>query len=176
MRAVVRQIGMATRIHRRRFEKPPKLRFWKRASDFILAAALLVAFTPLMTLIALVIKCRGRPVLAAHLCIGADGLPFRRWEFCPLFGPISKAGLDQLPQLFNILNGTMSFVGPRPITDAGGLGPRSHAYFACRPGITGLWNITDVHHRSDADRRYADECSPWFDLVIVAKTLVTISD
>jgi exopolysaccharide production protein ExoY len=88
-----------------------------------------------------------------------------------------QVGLEQLPQLFNVLNGTMSFVGPQPIIDGERLGRRRQAYFASRPGITGLWNITDVHHpRLDADQRYADECSPWFDLVILAKSLVTISD
>jgi exopolysaccharide production protein ExoY len=61
------------------------------------------------------------------------------------FGVIlRKGGLEDLPNLFNVLKGEMSIVGPRPITDdeIRLYGHRISAYLACRPGLTGLWQIT----------------------------------
>src|SRR5450755_652916 len=97
-------------LPRPRLKRPPKLRACKRGIDLTLAAVLLVFFAPLMFLIALFIKFGGSSVLAEERCIGADGLPFRRWQFC-VSGVFSEAGIDRLPHLINILNGTMSFVG-----------------------------------------------------------------
>lgn len=62
----------------------------------------------------------------------------------PIGGFLRKASLDELPQLFNVLMGTMSWVGPRPIV-AGEIiryGHRFEAYCKVRPGITGLWQIS----------------------------------
>lgn len=64
---------------------------------------------------------------------------------------LRKSSLDELPQLFNVLNGTMSLIGPRPMmldqeeqyTRSGG-----SAYFRLRPGMSGLWQVSD---RSDGD-------------------------
>ena len=76
--------------------------------------------------------------------------------------------LDELPQLFNVVAGTMSLVGPRPIVEAEieryGYGASFAAYCSCRPGITGLWQVhgrsnVDYSRRVELDRRYADQWS-----------------
>jgi exopolysaccharide production protein ExoY len=88
-----------------------------------------------------------------------------------------RRGFDRLPHLINILNGTMSFVGPRPVIEGERLDSRCQAYFACRPGITGLWNIARLDYRNrDIDELYVDECSTWFDFAIMIKTLVLIGE
>src|ERR1700730_5350852 len=58
----------------------------------------------------------------------------------PFGAVLRKTGLDELPQLFNVLMGDMSMVGPRPVTDREieKYGPHASAYLACKPGITGL--------------------------------------
>ena len=165
---------MVSRTYRRWSDKPPKSRIWKRAADLILATVFLICFAPIIILAALTIKFRGGQVLVGPPCIGSDGRSFRHWNFGDKLGaPI----LAQLPQLLNVLNGTMSFVGPHPV----GKGERvDQAYFTCRPGITGLWRVTDspslsYAQRKKLDHRYMSECSPWLDIVILAKTLVLIN-
>jgi lipopolysaccharide/colanic/teichoic acid biosynthesis glycosyltransferase len=78
----------------------------------------------------------------------------------PVGAFLRKSSLDELPQLFNVLAGTMSLVGPRPIVAAevSRYGHRILHYYAVRPGITGLWQISgrnDVSYR----RRVALDCA-----------------
>ncbi len=78
----------------------------------------------------------------------------------PIGAFLRKSSLDELPQLFNVLGGTMSLVGPRPIVAAevARYGRRIIHYYAVRPGITGLWQISgrnDVSYR----RRVALDCA-----------------
>jgi Undecaprenyl-phosphate galactose phosphotransferase WbaP len=89
--------------------------------------------------------------------------------------------LDELPQLFNVMCGDMSLVGPRPIVEAeiDRYGSRFNAYCACRPGITGLWQVhgrSDVSYsrRVDLDTQYARTWSLWLDLQILASTVVVV--
>jgi lipopolysaccharide/colanic/teichoic acid biosynthesis glycosyltransferase len=174
LRTVLGQIDAVRQLPHHRLKKPPKLRAWKRGIDLTFATVLLVFFAPLMILIALFIKFKGSPVLIEERCIGADDLPFRRWQFC-VSG--AEAGIDRLPHLINILNGTMSFVGPRPVIEGERLDSRCQAYLACRPGITGLWNIVSFDYGNrDIDEQYVDECSSWFDFAIMIKTLVLIGE
>ncbi len=88
---------------------------------------------------------------------------------------------DELPQLFNVLRGEMSLVGPRPIVEAeiDRYGPKFAAYCACRPGITGLWQVrgrSDVSYarRVEFDNQYANTWSLWLDLQILLSTVVVI--
>jgi len=91
---------------------------------------------------------------------------------------LRKTSLDELPQLYNVLVGQMSLVGPR-IIHPDEL-PRYGAYalkrLSVRPGITGLWQISGRQHslyqkRVQLDMRYIDTRSFFLDLVILAKTL-----
>jgi lipopolysaccharide/colanic/teichoic acid biosynthesis glycosyltransferase len=92
---------------------------------------------------------------------------------------LRKFSLDELPQLFNVLEGTMSLVGPRPllVSDLSKFPRRSQMRrFSVRPGITGLWQVsgrsscTD-QERLDLDRRYVDEWSLRLDFRILLKTV-----
>jgi exopolysaccharide production protein ExoY len=166
---------------RLRFVKPPKLRQWKRLTDVVIAGILLIFFAPTMTVIALALRIIGGRVLVGRFYIGADGHSFRCRSFCPdtpLGEILHRAGLYGLPHLFNVLNGTMSLVGPHPITErerTHSSAPRLDAYYACRPGLTGLWHLehhSGVRYSERLDQRYVSECSPWLDFVILARTVV----
>lgn len=97
-------------------------------------------------------------------------------------GVMRKFSLDELPQLFNVLEGTMSLVGPRPLllSDLSKFSRRSQMRrFAMKPGITGLWqvsgrsNCTD-QERMELDRRYVNEWSLALDLKILLKTVAVV--
>lgn len=69
---------------------------------------------------------------------------------------IRKSSIDELPQLFNVLRGDMSLVGPRPMmVDQRALYPGDE-YYELRPGITGFWQITDRNNASFAERAFHD--------------------
>jgi exopolysaccharide production protein ExoY len=91
---------------------------------------------------------------------------------------LRKSSLDELPQLFNVLKGDMSIVGPRPVTDeeleryASSVG----AYLSCRPGITGLWQVsgrstTTYNKRVACDTFYARNWSMALDAKIMVVTI-----
>src|ERR1700760_463486 len=91
---------------------------------------------------------RLRELLESDPLIAAEWAANRKLRYDPRVTAIGailrKSSLDELPQLFNVLKGDMSIVGPRPVTDeelaryATSVG----AYLACRPGITGLWQVS----------------------------------
>lgn len=69
---------------------------------------------------------------------------------------LRKSSLDELPQLFNVLNGTMSLVGPRPMMIEQKAFYNGRAYFDLRPGITGLWQVSDRNECGFSDRETYD--------------------
>lgn len=89
---------------------------------------------------------------------------------------LRKSSLDELPQLWNVLIGDMSLVGPRPMmVEQKALYP-GNAYFELRPGITGLWQVSDRNQSSFADRagfdrRYLASLSLSGDLAILMRTV-----
>ncbi len=96
----------------------------------------------------------------------------------PLGKFLRKTYLDELPQLFNILLGHMSFVGPRAIHERELILYTTHVEKRCtvRPGLTGLWQISpDRHNHYEAriplDMRYIDTYSFFLDCLILLKTL-----
>ncbi len=91
------------------------------------------------------------------------------------------SSLDELPQLFNVLSGEMSIVGPRPIVFAEVVryGSDYQHYRVCRPGLTGMWQISGRSDTSYAERirfdvRYAACWSFWRDVLIVLKTVPAV--
>jgi len=91
---------------------------------------------------------------------------------------LRRTSLDELPQLFNILKGEMSLVGPRPIVpdEIERYGRRIHAYYRCRPGLTGLWqvngrNLLGYPQRVRLDAFYARNQSFWMDAAILFRTV-----
>ena len=94
---------------------------------------------------------------------------------------LRRTSLDELPQLWNVLKGEMSLVGPRPIVDneVARYGEVFDLYTRVKPGITGLWQVSgrnDVSYpqRVEMDRYYICNWSVWFDLWILAKTVPVV--
>jgi Undecaprenyl-phosphate galactose phosphotransferase WbaP len=94
---------------------------------------------------------------------------------------LRKTSLDELPQLWNVLRGEMSLVGPRPII--AGLvekyGPNYSLYCKVRPGISGLWQVsgrnnTTYEERVRLDEYYVRNWSIWLDLYILGKTIKVV--
>jgi exopolysaccharide production protein ExoY len=90
---------------------------------------------------------------------------------------LRRSSLDELPQVFNVLLGTMSLVGPRPIVprELDNYGPHRGAYLSVRPGITGAWQVngrSDVTYpeRVEFDRQYIESWSLGRDLSILVRT------
>jgi len=94
---------------------------------------------------------------------------------------LRRSSLDELPQLFNVLKGDMSIVGPRPVTEEELIrySDALTAYYACRPGITGLWQVsgrstTTFQRRVVLDSYYAHHWSMVLDAKIVMATIPAV--
>lgn len=141
----------------------------KRLFDIVFASLAILISAPLMLVIALAIWFEsGRPILFVQMRAGRFGVPFWMLKFRtmraapsqflpPMQKPtgdsphLSRVGiflrnhkLDELPQLFNVLKGDMSLVGPRPLSlnDSSAIPQNQTIRFAVRPGLTGLWQVT----------------------------------
>jgi exopolysaccharide production protein ExoY len=123
-----------------------------------------------------------------HKLLESDPVAAAEWAACrklrrdprvTAFGSIfRKLSLDELPQLFNVLSGDMSIVGPRPVTDEEleRYSSSVSAYLACRPGITGLWQVsgrstTTYEERVAHDAFYARNWSMALDAKILVLTV-----
>lgn len=124
-------------------------------------------------------------------CLDADSELRAEWErdhklrrdprITAVGGFLRKSSLDELPQLWNVLRGDMSLVGPRPIVDDE-VAKYKHVYpmyTRVRPGITGLWQIsgrnqTTYEERIRLDDYYVRNWSPWLDIYILARTVKTV--
>ncbi len=187
----------------------------KRAEDLIVAVALLLLLAPLMLLIALAIRLDSPgPVLFRQRRVGFAGREFQMLKFRTMRMAQEAAGIcqatrndarvtrmgavlrrvsfDELPQLFNVLRGEMSLVGPRPHapgTCAAGrpfeaVVPFYPARHRMRPGMTGLAQVrgwrgeTDTEekilNRVRCDLEYIGRWSVWLDLGVLARTLVAV--
>jgi lipopolysaccharide/colanic/teichoic acid biosynthesis glycosyltransferase len=140
----------------------------------------------------------GRPVLFVQDRPGLDGVPFRLYKFRTMRNACDSAGralpdeqrltrlgralratsLDELPELFNVLRGDMSIVGPRPLLNEYLMHytPRQARRHEVRPGITGLAqvngrNATTWDERLSTDVWYVDNWSLGLDLRIMMKTV-----
>ena len=94
---------------------------------------------------------------------------------------LRRTSLDELPQLFNVLKGEMSMVGPRPelpyLVD--GYKPWQYARFAVPPGLTGWWQINGrsnkpMHLHTEDDIYYVQNCTIWLDIQILLKTVIVV--
>jgi len=183
----------------------------KRAEDIVLASVAVVLFAPLMAGVALAIRLDSPgPALFRQARHGRDGriirvckfrtmrvdtgtgVAFRQTErddprVTRLGALLRRTSLDELPQLFNVLEGSMSMVGPRPHPvelDARfeRLVPDLGARYAVKPGITGWAQINgyrgathrleDMLGRVEHDRLYIRHWSLAFDLEILVRTLL----
>lgn len=93
---------------------------------------------------------------------------------------LRRFSLDELPQLWNVFRGDMSLVGPRPMLVCQQRLYPGREYYRMRPGITGLWQVSERHGsefimRAKYDRDYSDCVSLWTDLAVLARTLVVVA-
>jgi lipopolysaccharide/colanic/teichoic acid biosynthesis glycosyltransferase len=91
---------------------------------------------------------------------------------------LRRASLDELPQLWNVLRGEMSLVGPRPAPprEVDGYDIWHRRRLSMKPGLTGLWQVSarrsdDFDGRAELDLSYIDRWSLWLDLKIMARTI-----
>ncbi len=173
---------------------------FKRIFDILSASAALVGLSPVFILTALAIKLEdGGPVFFRQDRCGKNGQIFRIWKFrsMPVNSEnvpsaqaadlkitrvgrfIRRTNIDELPQLFNILIGDMSVVGPRPClpTQRVLLGFRKkNGAIACKPGLTGLAQIRSYdgmpeNEKAEWDGRYSTSISFLGDMKIILGTL-----
>lgn len=94
---------------------------------------------------------------------------------------LRRSSLDELPQIWNVLCGQMSLVGPRPIVakEVAKYGNVFRKYAAVKPGITGMWQVSgrnevSYEERVKLDEFYIANWSPWLDIFILAKTIIVL--
>ncbi|WP_063753419.1 sugar transferase [Streptomyces sp. NRRL S-87] len=146
----------------------------KRAVDLVSSAALLaLGAVPLLVLAAAVAVAERAAPLVREEAAGLGGRPYGRWLFrCGRATWLRRAGLEALPQLWNVLRGEMSLVGPRPLPP-GADAPRERA--GVRPGMTGLWQVgarSDLPWEEMAllDLHYVEHHWLGMDLAVLART------
>ncbi len=176
---------------------------FKRFFDFVISSVMILVLAPVMALVAIVVAVdtKGAPIFVQER-MGRHSVPFRIYKFrsMSVHAPanvathklenadqyisrvghlIRKTSLDELPQLFNVFKGDMSFVGPRPVVlterDLIRLRRRNGAD-RVRPGITGLAQISGrdtvtIREKARYDAQYAKSYSLKSDLTILFKTV-----
>lgn len=189
--------------------------FVKRMFDLIVSALILLVLSPLLLVLALLVRLGSRgPVFFLQERVGLDGRRFKMWKFrsmvadaedrlpglldqsdgngmlfklkndprvTPVGAVLRKYSLDELPQLFNVLRGEMSLVGPRPPL------PREVDQYAdfeqrrlmVKPGITGLWQVSGRSNLSwddsvRLDLYYVENWSMVGDMLILMRTVKTV--
>jgi lipopolysaccharide/colanic/teichoic acid biosynthesis glycosyltransferase len=179
----------------------------KAAVDFVAAIVLLVLASPLLLVAGLLVKLTSRgPVLYAQTRLGRGGRPYKIYKLrtmthnCearagvqwarvgdPRVTPVGRllraTKLDELPQLWNVLKGDMSLLGPRPerpeiVAALERALPHYRERLLVRPGLSGLAQVqlppdTDlgsVRRKLDYDRYYVRHLGPWLDLRVALAT------
>ena len=171
----------------------------KRLMDVVLAALMLIILSPVLLIGCLtVLATMGRPVFFMHERSGRNGMPFRTIKLRTMLNDpdgkmtdservtgaglfLRKFSIDELPQLLNVLGGSMSLVGPRPLlreydssyteTQA----TRLHV----KPGLTGLAQISGRNELSwdekiELDVHYVNTQSLWLDFKIMLQTPLVV--
>ncbi|PIE59433.1 MAG: hypothetical protein CSA32_03520 [Desulfobulbus propionicus] len=175
----------------------------KRVFDFLLSLLALVVLAPVLVIIACKIrKDSPGPVIFSQDRVGKDGIIFSMYKFrtmytdTPVYSKsprssqdprITKVGrilrkisLDELPQLFNVLKGEMSLVGPRPempFIVENEYDDLCRERLRVKPGITGIWQISgdrtrEIHENISYDIFYIENRSFLLDIIILARTLI----
>jgi putative colanic acid biosynthesis UDP-glucose lipid carrier transferase len=180
--------------------------------DVVLGSVALVLAAIPMAIVAAAVKLSSPgPVFFRQKRYGLDGRPIDVWKFrsmrvqengatvtqatkgdprvTKVGAFIRKTSLDELPQLFNVLEGTMSLVGPRPHANAHNEQYRKQIQgymlrHKVKPGITGLAQVsgwrgeTDtldkMERRIECDHQYIRDWSPWLDVKILFRTIFTV--
>lgn len=192
----VAQVRLAETAQRSERQAPGYLRY-KRLIDFIVALLAIVIFSPVFVVVSLLVLFDlGAPVVFWQKRMGRNGKSFLVYKFRTLHAPFMRDGqpngnaeyhswigkflrrlrLDELPNLFNVLFGDMSLIGPRPLLPQDQ--PANHDLrLLVRPGITG-WaqinggNLVTTEEKGALDDWYVHNISFWLDLRIVLYTFI----
>ncbi len=179
--------------------RTPHAHWLKRIIDLAASSLAILLLSPLLLVLAVTVRlCLGSPVLFRQRRPGLHGRPFTLYKFrtmadarddhgCLLpdaqrltrLGRFLRAtSLDELPELFNVLKGDMSLVGPRPLLMEylDRYTPEQARRHAVRPGITGLAQVSGRNaltweEKFALDVWYVDHVSLWLDLKIIALTV-----
>jgi len=176
----------------------------KRLFDVALSSLVIVILSPFLLMILLAIRVSGKgQAIFRQERAGKNGKPFVFYKFrtmkvgVELFGPSPKSGddprltkvgkflreysLDELPQLFNILKGEMSIVGPRPLylSQMAEWSERQKKRLLVKPGLTGLAQISGRgeltrEEKLELDVKYVEEAGFWTDIKVVLKTIALV--
>lgn len=177
-------------------------RYLKRIMDFIISTFCVISLSPLLAVIAIFVRHElGVPVLFKQIRPGLHGKPFTIYKFRTMTNAFDRKGnllsekkrltrlglflratsLDELPELWNVITGTMSLVGPRPLkVEYLPLYSLEQARrHDVRPGITGLSQVNgrsllDWEERFQLDVWYVDNVSVWVDIKIMLLTLLKV--
>lgn len=179
--------------------------FFKRCLDILLSLIGIIVLAIPMIIIAIAVKCDSKgPAIFSQIRSGRNGKPFRLFKFRSMRidapsdvatrdlqgNNITKVGhflrktsLDELPQMFCILIGTMSIIGPRPVVLKEEELLNYRKQFGAdkvRPGLTGLAqvqardNLTDMYLKAEIDGIYANKITFWGDIKIFVKTIFKV--
>ena len=174
--------------------------FFKRFFDIVFAIILLIPLAPIMLIVAVAIKLDSKgPAIFKQVRSGKNNKEFMLYKFRSMScnndiydktkedqitkvgAFIRKTSLDELPQLFNILKGEMSFIGPRPwiIDYAKYFTEHQMKRLEVLPGITGLAqssgrNAISILDRINLDVEYVDNINLLLDIKIIFKTIIGI--
>lgn len=174
----------------------------KRLLDVIVSGAGIVVLSPVLLAVWIAVRCRmGSPALFRQVRPGLNGRPFEMIKFRTMRDAVGPDGaflpdaerltpfgrwlratsLDELPELWNVLKGDMSLVGPRPLLMEylPLYSPEQARRHAVRPGVTG-WaqvngrNAVSWERKFELDLWYVDRHNLWLDVKIIAMTVVRI--
>jgi len=180
---------------------PPGIPKAKRLFDLLLTVPGLVLISPLLAVLALLVRLfHGAPVVFTQVRPGYRSQPFTMYKFRSMneardeqgallpdeerltrFGSFLRASsLDELPELFNVLRGEMSLIGPRPIVmdEIPLYKDDFEIYKQVLPGMTGMWQISGrndltYEERVSLDVYYVQNWSIWLDIHILMHTVLT---
>ncbi len=217
--AATRDLGGVLGIEVRRQLLLTGPRVAKRAMDIGITALMLLMVSPILILVAVLIKLdSGGSVFYRQKRLGQDGVRFPALKFRTMHGDgerrlaevlerdpklrseyetfhkltvdprvtrvgrvLRKYSLDELPQLWNVLVGDMSLVGPRPYLEREipEMDQKEAIILRVKPGITGIWQVTErnastFERRLHMDVEYVRSWSPWLDIYVLARTVPVV--
>jgi sugar transferase EpsL len=172
-------------------------RFGKRFLDFIISILLIFILSPVMIVTAFLVAFNmGRPVIFSHVRSGFNQKPFRVYKFRTMLNDphlsdreritscgliLRKFSLDELPQLFNVLKGDMSLIGPRPLLPEydDHYSAEHLKRFLVRPGMSGFAQVRGRNgltweQKFDCDVEYVSKLCFFLDLKIFFQTFVVV--
>jgi sugar transferase (PEP-CTERM system associated) len=208
---IVDQINPSWLIFSKGFQKTGIQKLLKRAADLLISLTLLIVLIPLVILTAIIIKMESKgPVFFSQERVGQNRKPYMVHKFRSMrsnaeegTGPvwakanddrvtkvgrfIRKTRIDEIPQLWNVLKGEMSFVGPRPerehfVNQLEEIIPYYGERFTVKPGLTGWAQVSygygatveDAIEKLNYDLFYIKNMSFLMDMMIVARTVKTV--